>query len=177
MALGMALDAAKRMKVLARAQRWSFTAYDYSHSDPSWKDPGVVPSVFDCSTFICRVAIDALDYSPQLLGPSAAWLLDNLVKVDTPTPGDLVGYGRAPDPTEYSAGHDVIWHVMLYLGAGMVIGACDIAGEVTIRPLDYEAELGDRHWKLIDPPAFRVLEPRPQQMPVPLASIALRRRR
>ncbi len=173
----MALDSGKRTKILASARRWAGTPYDEGHGDPSWRDVRSTPSALDCSTFVCRVAIDALGCAPELLAPNAGWLLDNLVEVDTPALGDLVGYGRAADPAEYLSGHEVIWHVMMYLGIGHVIGACDIAREVTTRPIEYEPELGARQWKLVDEPAFRTLELRPKSAPSTVASIALKKRR
>ena len=100
--------------------------------------------------------MEALGHWPGELAADAAWLLDNLVEVGSPQPGDLVGYGRASVDDE-SETRDVVWHVMLYRGTATVIGACDIAGEVTVRPLEYAADLGDRQWRLITPPPFRSL--------------------
>ena len=54
-------------------------------------------------------------------------------------------------------GRSVVWHVMIYLGNRTVIGACDIAGEVAVRPMEYEAAHGAWKWQLINKP-FRSLE-------------------
>lgn len=168
----MALDARKRRQILETARQWSGIPYDHSHGDVTWRDPS--PTMFDCSTFVCRVAVDALGYEPSTFAAGALWLLDNLVEVDEPRAGDIVGYGRAASGDEYLAGHDVVWHVMIYSGPGSVIGACDIAGEVTTRPIEYESGLGDRRWKLIDKPTFRALELRPG---TPVATVRLKKRR
>ena len=117
----------------------------FAHGDPSWRDRAGAPAALDCSTFVCRVVLDALEYPDDVFYPDPAWLLGHLCCVDTPIPGDLVGYRRSDQR-----------HVMLYLGSGLVIGACDIAGEVTIRPFEYESSLGDRQWKLVATP-FRLL--------------------
>jgi len=96
--------------------------------------------------------------STQLL-PDAGWLIDNLIEVASPEPGDLVGYGRSGTQAERSGGYHAVWHVMLYAGSGRVIGACDLARKVVERPIDYELSLGVRQWRCVGvPPApFRVL--------------------
>lgn len=100
--------------------------------------------------------MEALGLWPGELAADAGWLLDNLVEVESPEPGDLIGYGRAAVGDERDT-RDVVWHVMLYRGTATVIGACDIAGEVTVRPMEYAADLGDRQWRLIAAPPFRAL--------------------
>ena len=40
-----------------------------------------------------------------------------------------------------------------------MIGACDLAGDVTVRPLEYEDHHGDRQWQLITAP-FLEMRPR-----------------
>jgi hypothetical protein len=47
---------------------------------------------------------------------------------------------------------------MLYAGNALVIGACDIAGSVVERPIDYEAEHGALRWSLAGARPFRRLE-------------------
>jgi hypothetical protein len=39
--------------------------------------------------------MEALGHASTLFAPSASWLIDNLVEIRAPQPGDLVGYGRA----------------------------------------------------------------------------------
>jgi cell wall-associated NlpC family hydrolase len=138
------------------AERWRGTRYDYTHSDDTWKNIHAKPARFDCSTFVCRIAMEALGLGLGELAADAAWLLDHFVEVESPQPGDLVGYGRAAVGEECDT-RDVVWHVMLYRGTGSVIGACDIAGEVMVRPMEYTADLGDRQWRLIETPPFRTL--------------------
>lgn len=151
-----ASDAMTRSRIIAQARRWVGKTYDATHADTAWRDVTDEPAVFDCSSFVCRVAIEVFGYDPERLARSASWLLDNLPEVQSPKPGDLVGYGRAATPDDGALGHQSVWHVMLYLGSGQVIGACDVAGKVTIRPLIYEFELGRRQWSLTTPP-FRLL--------------------
>jgi len=146
----------QRQQLVRAAERWRGTRYDYAHSDDAWKNLHAKPVLFDCSTFVCRVAMEALGLWPGELAADAAWLLDNLVEVESPQPGDLVGYGRVAVGDERIT-RDVVWHVMLYRGTASVIGACDIAGEVTVRPMEYAADLGDRQWRLIETPPFRAL--------------------
>jgi hypothetical protein len=126
----------------------------------TWKDRLISPQAFDCSTFVCRVAIEALGFGPDSLLPDAGWLIDHLTHVDTPHIGDLVGYGRPAIGDEVAGGYDCLWHVMLYAGNGMVIGACDLKGRVVTRPIDYKPARGTRRWRYVgDPPApFRALQ-------------------
>ena len=121
--------------------------------------------MFTASTFVCRVAMEVLGYWPGQLAADARWLLDNLVEVQSPQPGDLVGYGRAAIGNERDT-RDVVWHVMIYRGVGNVIGACDIAGVVTHRPIEYEASWADRQWRLVELSPFRTLvERNPSRRP------------
>lgn len=142
----MPLDHQARAKILRAAKT------------KTWRDRTVTPKLFDCSTFVCRVAMEALGYASDLLAADAEWLLDHLFEVAAPAPGDVVGYGRAANAAEEAMGRAVVWHVMIYLGNGEVIGADNIAGKVVIRPIEYEAALGDRQWRFIDPPPFRMLQ-------------------
>jgi len=100
--------------------------------------------------------MEALGYGPETLVSDARWLIDHLTMVESPGLGDLVCYGR--EPSVYGVTDDVEprWNVMLYVGNGLVIGACDIAGAVTSRPIDY----GAQRWRLIDDPVspFRTLK-------------------
>jgi hypothetical protein len=105
------------------------------------------PRLLDGAGFVCRVAVEALGLPPAMLQSRPSWLLDNLVEVDVPGPGDVVGYRDRDDE-----------HVMLYLGNGLVIGACNVAGSVTIRSIEYERDEHGNRWTLVDPPAFRVLD-------------------
>jgi hypothetical protein len=86
------------------------------------------------------------------------WLIDTLPATSLPQPGDIVCYQRLALPNEPA--HRGRWrnHVMLYLGNGNVIGACDIEGRVATRPVDYESSLGARQWQFIDPPSCRILD-------------------
>lgn len=152
------MDRRTRATILSAAKRLLGTPYDFGHDDPSWRDLRATPKSFDCSTFLCRIAMDALGVSVGRLIDSAGWLLDHLVEVRRPAPGDVVGYGRAGTTAEAAAGYDVLWHVMLYVGNGQVLGACDVAGQVVARPLDSEVSLGRRQWRLIAAPPFRLLQ-------------------
>ena len=100
--------------------------------------------------------MEVLGYWPGHLAADASWLLDHLVDVASPQPGDIVGYGRAATGAERKT-RDVVWHVMIYARGGDVIGACDVVGEVTVRPMEYEPSLGARKWNLVEPPPFRAL--------------------
>lgn len=151
------IDRTRRGLILTQARRWLGTRYDYSHTDPRWSDRHATPDVFDCSTFVCRVAMDALQHGPGFLAHSARWLLDNLVETENVEPGDVVGYGRPAILDDGAIGHQIVWHVMIYVGNGQVIGACDIARGVTIRAWEYEHDLAKRRWHLIAPPPFRTL--------------------
>lgn len=145
----------ERQQLVRAAQRLLGTDYDNSHGDDGWQNLHRKPTSFDCSTFVCRVAMEVLGYWPGHLSADAAWLLDHLVEVASPQPGDIVGYGRAATGGERET-RDVLWHVMFYAGVGDVIGACDVAGEVTVRGMEYELSLGVRQWSLAEPP-FRAL--------------------
>ena len=96
---------------------------------------------------MCRVAIEALTCSADLLVPDARWLLDHLVEIATPEPGDVVGYSRAAVGDEVTDALARLWHVMLYNGNGMVIGACDARRAVVVRPIDYKPVRGARRWR------------------------------
>lgn len=76
--------------------------------------------------------------------------------------GAAAATGRPRRLRESGAGderamYDVVWHVMLYCGVGSVIGACDIAGAVTVRPMEYQPALGHRQWRYVEPTPFRTL--------------------
>lgn len=144
-----------RSKIVESAMRLRDVPYDDTHDSDGWRDLSHRPRALDCSTFVCRVAADAGLYRPGLLAEDAAWLLDCLEEVPSPSVGDLVGYGRQSLPREQY--RDVVWHVMLYAGNSTVIGACDVAGRVVQRPLEYERELASRQWRLIASPSFRAL--------------------
>lgn len=146
----------QRQQLVRAAERLRGTPYDNRHTDEAWRNLHAPPAAFDCSTFVCRVAMEALGFWPDQLVPSAAWLLDNLVEVASPQLGDLVGYGRAAIGNE-RATYDVVWHVMMYCGVGRVIGACDIAGAVTVRSMEYEPRLANRQWRAVEPTPFRAL--------------------
>jgi cell wall-associated NlpC family hydrolase len=144
----MGLTSQHRRQLLCEARRWLGTSYDDRGADPAWSDPSAVPDTFDCSTYVCRVAIDALGYPPTLLRPDAAWLIDNLVEVAAPELGDVVGYERAEISNDPRIGYDRTWHIMLYAGNGMVIGACDANRAVVIQPIDYQPIQGRRQRRL-----------------------------
>lgn len=163
------LASRKRMRILEVARSWLSVPYDHDHLDASWQE--TVPAAFDCATFICRVAAEALGDAASTFQANSAWLLDNLVVSESPIPGDVVGYERVRPEARDAAEH----HLMLYAGSGRVIGACDIAGCVTIRSIDYEATLNERQWTLVEPPSFRVLELRRKSGPVPLGAVAKRK--
>ena len=146
----MTIANADRQAILQRAIRWIGTPYADAHTDSSWRDPTRIPRTFDCSSFVCRVAMDALGIAPDLLVARAGWLADHLASVTSPEIGDVVCYERA------SIGLDRAWHVMLYAGNGMVIGACDATQAVIIRAIDYKPVRGHR-WRLAAQP-FRCLE-------------------
>lgn len=151
------IDRGRRALILTEARRWLGKGYDYTHANLQWRDLHAMPDVFDCSSFVCRVAMDALHQAPNVLVQSARWLIDHLVEVDSVEPGDVVGYGRPAIPEDGAVGHQLVWHVMIYAGTGQVIGACDIAGHVTLRPWEYERDFGKRRWHVIAPPPYRVL--------------------
>jgi len=117
------------------------------------------PRAFDAASFVCRVAMDAL--GAATLSNDPPWLLDHLVCVNSPLPGDVVGYARTGTPLDRESGELMAWHVMIYYGCGRVIGACDLAGCVVVRELEYGREYGERQWHLATPP-FRMLEVRHQ---------------
>ena len=160
--LTVALTAVQRQAILRAARRRLEIPYDWTHGDVSWRNLSATPRALDCSSFVCRVAMEALGYTQDHLAPGAEWLIDNLIEVSSPELGDLVGYGRAATDDEFAVGHDEIWHVMIYVGNGDVIGACDIAGEVVVRPIDYEAAHGPRRWTRGEDPngPYRALEVR-----------------
>ena len=144
-----------RSKIIEAALRLRGVPYDDGHDGVAWKDLGSRPLVLDCSTFVCRVAADAGLFRPGLLAADAAWLLDYFVEVSSPSVGDLVGYGRRALTSERH--RDVVRHVMVYAGNATVVGACDVAGHVVVRPIEYEAKLAARRWNLISTPPFRAL--------------------
>lgn len=146
----------QRQQLVRLAQKWLGTPYDDTHDDDAWKNLHTKPTTFDCSSFVCRVAMEVVGFWPGQLLADSGWLLDNLVEVESPQLGDVVGYGR-PAVGEERETYNVVWHVMLYCGSGRVIGACDLAGAVTVRPMDYEPSWGDRQWRLAEPPPFRAL--------------------
>lgn len=152
----------QRQAILRAARQLVGMGYDDTHGETTWKDLTEKPRVLDCSTFVCRVAMEALGYGATDLAADAGWLLDRLIEISTPEPGDLVGYGRRATRAERQqfVDHGVLWHVMLYAGNGTVIGACDVAGAVVVRPIIYEEELGHRQWKWVgrSVAAFRILE-------------------
>ena len=155
----MAIDDHARGRILRAARKLRGRPYDHDRSDDTWQDITVEPATFTCSTFVCRVGMEALGHAPDFFAHEARWLLDELHVVDAPKPGDLVGYCRLPDHAERRRGHDLVWHVMIYLGNGDVIGDCDLAGEVTVRALEYEDHHGDWQWQLIMAP-FLEMRPR-----------------
>lgn len=155
--MAASIDAATRSKIIVAARRWIGRKYDFSHADMAWRDLTVEPEVFDCSAFVCRVAMEAFGYTNDRVERSASWLLDNLCETKTVAPGDVVGYGREALRSDGALGHQIVWHVMLYIGSGHVIGACDITGRVAIRPMTYEDKLGPRRWQPVTPP-FRALK-------------------
>ena len=158
----VSVRAGQRRAILGAARRWLGTSYDDERGDLDWKDLSATPNRLDCSTFVCRIAMEALGSSPDAFAPDAGWLIDNLVPVMTPELGDLVAYGRAAIGAEIAMGYDRVWHVMLYAGNGMVIGACDAKRAVVIRPIDYKSIAEARRWRLVGDPEgpFRALEPR-----------------
>jgi len=165
------LDLAARRRIVAAAEWLQRVPYDYSHSDDSWQNLYAPPASLDCSSFVCRVACEALGYSVGTLGTDANWLLDNLAHVTggVPEPGDIVGYYRkAMTSMERLIAGPRVWHVMMFVGRDRitgrdtVVGACDLAGRVEVRPIVYEQHWGARRWRRIgegiDPPApFRRL--------------------
>lgn len=144
-----------RSKIIEAAMQLRDVLYDGAHDPDAWRDLSRRPRALDGSTFVCRVAADAGLFRPGLLAEDAGWLLDCLAEVPSPSVGDVVGYGRRALPREPY--RDLVWHVMLYAGNGMVVGACDVAGRVVQRPLEYEPELESRRWTLIAAPSFRAL--------------------
>jgi cell wall-associated NlpC family hydrolase len=150
----------QRVRILREARRWIGVRYDDGHTDTSWRARETSPTSFDCSTFVCRVAMEALGYGTTALAPDAGWLIEHLMPVSSPEPGDLVGYERAATPDEIGKGYDRVWHVMLYAGNGQVIGACDAKRAVVMRPIDYKPVLGPRQWRFVghSPAPFRRLE-------------------
>ena len=142
----MPISVPQRQAILRAARAWLGIAYD-SRPDPAWDDLGHMPTSFDGATFVCRVAAEALKQPPEQLVPDARWLIDNLVEVGTPEPGDVVGYSRAAAGDCAASGTPWLWHVMIYEGNGMVIGACDARRAVVVRPIDYKPVLGPRRWR------------------------------
>jgi len=112
----------QRQQLVRVADKLRGTPYDDSHAADGWKNLHQKPTAFDCSTFVCRVAMEVLGYDH--LAADVGWHLDHLIEVDSPQPGDLVGYGRAAISGEATT-RDVVWHVMFYAGVGAAIGACD----------------------------------------------------
>jgi cell wall-associated NlpC family hydrolase len=143
------VDLAARRRIVAAAEWLQGVPYDESHSDGSWRNLYAPPALLDCSTFVVRVACEALGYDVGMLAPDAKWLLKNLayVKGAGPEPGDIVGYHRNATPAEQElvAGPRV-WHVMIFVGSGTVVGACDLAGVVVKRPIAYEEHWRGRRW-------------------------------
>lgn len=140
----------QRRAVVDVAQRLVGIPYDHDHDGESWRDLRKRPAALDCSSFVCRVACEALQIPASALAPSAEWLLDSLPIAESPLPGDVVGYWRAALRAERVHGRSIVWHVMIYAGNGGVIGACNIAGTVTKRAIEYEPQLGPARWRLID---------------------------
>ena len=145
--------------------------YDYSHRDESWKNLSARPTALDCSRLLCRVGCEALGYEVDTLAANAGWLLDHLAHVDgtVPAPGDVVGYCRNATRDERQSAGPLVWHVMIFVGRNKVtgrhtvLGACDLAGRVELRPIVYEPHWGPRRWRRIDrritPPApYRRIE-------------------
>jgi hypothetical protein len=151
-----------RRVLVSAAKALQGIRYDHTHRDETWKNLETRPRALDCSTFVCRLAYEALAIAPGILTASAEWLLDHLVPVEQPLPGDIVGYYREANVVERLRSGRLAWHVMLAVGAGEVIGACDLASRVVVRPMVYEGGRTDR-WRLIDDlidpaVAFRRLE-------------------
>jgi hypothetical protein len=111
----------------------------------------------DCASFVCWVAAAVLGHTCAALVADARWLIDALPTITFPLPGDIVCYQRRVLLNE--APHRGLQrnHVMMYVGNGQVVGACDVAGRIIARPLDYESNLGPRQWHIIDPPSCRAL--------------------
>jgi len=143
------LDLIARRRIVATALRLRGIPYDHSHGDHSWKKLSVRPSSLDCSAFVARVSCKALGYDVGTLAADAKWLMKNLANVegDRPELGDIVGYCRNATPAEQQlVAGPLMRHVMIYVGNGVVVGACDIAGGVVSRPIAYEPRLGARCW-------------------------------
>lgn len=141
-----------RSKIVAVARRWIGKAYDHDHTDHGWRNPGIEPNKLDDATFICRVLVEARGYDAGILIPDARWLIENLVDVAAPQVGDLVAYGRPA--AQRSDCYSVEWHTMIYAGVASVIGACDIAGAVIMRSIEYESCFG---WRLLEAAPFHSL--------------------
>jgi cell wall-associated NlpC family hydrolase len=143
------MDLGARRRIVAAAQRLEGVEYDYSHNDDSWQNLYAPPASLDCSRFVVRVACEALGYDVGKLAADAKWLLKNLAYVERggPEPGDIVGYCRNGTPAEQQlvAGPRV-WHVMIFVGSGTVVGACDLAAVVVKRSIAYEERWGARRW-------------------------------
>jgi len=158
------LDADARRRIVSAAWRLQGVPYDRTHGDVSWTRLRRRPASLDCSTFVVRVACEALGYDVGDLAADAGWLLDRLAHVDgpTPSPGDVVGYCRKAATKAERLGGPLVWHVMIFVGRGAVVGACDLEGCVVARPIDYEPWRPRRWWRIeepVVPPApFRRLE-------------------
>jgi hypothetical protein len=157
----VSLSIQQRTAILNVARSWIDVPYDDSNADAGWNDIASRPASFDCATFVCRVAMDALGVSRDRLIADARWLIDRLPAVAAPMPGDLVCYERP------GARNDRVVHVMLYEGNGRVIGACDIQRRVVARAFDYKAVATSRRWRLLDGAPYReftfsVVEPGPK---------------
>jgi hypothetical protein len=151
-----------RRIVVSAARTLQGVRYDHTHRDQTWKNLEMRPRALDCSTFVCRLAYQALAIAPGTLAADAEWLLDHLAPVESPLPGDIVGYYREANVRERLGSARLAWHVMLAVGGGEVVGACDLANRVVARPMVYDGDRTDR-WRLIDElidpaVAFRRLE-------------------
>ena len=167
------LDADARRRIVEAARRLCGVPYDAGHRNKSWRNLAARPTALDCSGLVCRVACEALGHSVGTLAQDAEWLLDHLVIVDQPEMGDLVGYYRdvtkedgvgdyrwpnGADLVAANFGDDEkpppLWHVMIFVGSGTVVGACDLADAVTERALLYDTESrwDVRRWRLIAAP-------------------------
>jgi hypothetical protein len=145
----------QRQQLVRGAERWRGTSYDFAHSDNLGESPRDTDDVR-----LLHDRVPSRDGSPRVLargvGGRRAVVVNNLVEIPSPQPGDLVGCGR-PAVGDKRESYDVVWHVMLYAGNGCVLGACEVTGKVTTRSMEYERDLDARQWHLIEAPSFRAL--------------------